>query len=111
MLPMERRFFDRKTVHLKAERLSGDESNAVFIKNISEHGLHVITTPVETADKFPPDTFFDLRFQLSSGETIELQCIVRWAYQNDPPDDLTSSVGIEIIDPPARYKEFVKNLP
>ena len=111
MLSMERRLFERKTVHLKAERLSGDESNAVFIKNISEQGLQIITTPAERADDYPPDTFFDLRFQLSSGETIELQCIVKWAYQNDPPDDLTSSVGMEIIDPPLRYKEFVKNLP
>lgn len=108
---MERRRSERKTIHLKAERISGDESHAVFIENISEHGIHIITAQAEPAEDFPPDTPLDLRFQLSSGETIELNCRVRWSYQNTLPAGLTSNIGMEIIDPPLRYREFVKNLP
>jgi hypothetical protein len=108
---MERRRSERKTVHLKAERLSGNERHAVFIENISEHGIHIITAPSDSASDFPPNTPLDLRFQLSSGETIELHCIVRWSHQKTPPDGMTSSIGMEIIDPPLRYVEFVRKLP
>ncbi len=108
---MERRHFERKTVHLKAERISGNKSRAVFIENISEDGIYIITVPAEAGTDFTPGASLDLKFQLHSGETVNLQCTVIWSYQNALPDGLTTnSVGIEIIDPPSRYKEFVKNL-
>ncbi len=107
---MENRRSERKTVHLKAERISGDTSYAVFIENISEYGINIITAPAESGTNFIPGASLDLKLQLSSEETINLHCRVRWLYQNTPPDNLTNSIGIEIIDPPLRYKEFVKKL-
>jgi hypothetical protein len=106
----ERRHFKRKPIRIKAERLSGNESHGVFINNISEKGIHITHTPAGGAYIFPPNTPVDLRFQLSSGETIKLQCVVRWSHRNEPPDDETGSMGLEIIDPPERYREFVKSI-
>lgn len=108
---MEKRRSERKQIHLKAERISGDTSYAVFIENISEHGINIITAPAETGTAFIPGAPLDLKFQLSSGEIIGLNCTVIWSYQNTPPDELTSSIGMKITDPPLRYRDFVKSLP
>ena len=107
---MEKRRTKRIKVHLKAERISGNEKYGVFIENISEHGIHMITTPAETHKKYTPGTDIDLKFQLNTGETLNLQCKVRWAHLKIPPDGMTDSIGLEIIDPPEKYFEFVKTL-
>jgi len=107
---MERRRFERKKVYLKAERISGDRNHGVFIENISENGIQIITAPAESVIEFSSGTPIDLKFVLPSGEVINLNCIVKWADYTPPPYDATTTIGMEIIDPPLRYKEFVKNL-
>lgn len=108
---MERRRYKRKVVRSKAERISGNKNQAVFIENISENGIYMITAPAESTPDYIPGTTIKLRFQLSTGETIDLNCKVIWSYKETPPDGLTSSVGMEIIDPPLKYIEFVSTLP
>lgn len=107
---MEKRCSKRIKVNLKAERLSGNEKYGVFIENISENGIHMITTPSKTHKKYTRGTDIDLKFHLSSGETLNLQCKVRWAHLKIPPNGLTDSIGLEIIDPPLKYIEFVRAL-
>ena len=108
---MEKRRSVRKALRLKAERISGNSHHAVFIEDISEQGIRILTAPGGLKYEFFPDTPLNLKFELSTGEAIDLRCRVRWSYRNEPPNDLTSSVGMEIIDPPQRYREFVKNIP
>ncbi len=107
---MEKRRSKRIKVNLKAERISGNEKNGVYIEDISENGIHMITTPSSAHEKYTPGTDIDLKFQLSSGETLNLHCKVRWAHSKIPPNGLTDSIGLEIIDPPPKYIEFVKAL-
>lgn len=107
---MEKRRSRRIKINLKAERISGDEKCGVFIENISENGIHMITTPSEMHEKYRPGTDIDLKFHLSSGETLSLHCKVRWAHLKIPTNGLTDSIGLEIIDPPRRYIEFVRAL-
>jgi len=107
---MERRRTRRIKVNLKAERISGNKKYGVFIENISEHGIHMITTSAETHKKYTPGTDIDLKFQLVRGETINLQCKVRWAHLKVPPDGMTDSIGLEVIDPPVKYLQFIKTL-
>jgi len=107
---MERRQFKRKVVKLKAERISGNEHRAVFIENISENGIYMITAPSKATTNYIPGTELDLKFQFSSGEAIDLHCKVIWSYKRTPPDGLADSIGLEIIDPPLKYREFVKTL-
>jgi hypothetical protein len=109
-MAMERRRSKRIKVNLKAERISGDEKYGVFIENISEQGICMITTHLKAHSKYIPGTDIDLRFQLSSGETLNLFCKVIWAHLKIPPDGLTDSIGLEIIDPPPQYIEFVRVL-
>jgi hypothetical protein len=106
---MGKRRSERKIVRLKAERISGDENHAVFIENLSEEGIYMITAPAKTSMDFTPGTKLELKFQLPSGETLNLRCKVIWSCKT-PPDGLTNSVGMEIIAPPLKYKEFIKTL-
>ncbi len=105
---MERRRAKRHTVKLKAERLSCTHNCSVFIENLSERGIHLITTPPEKKD-YITGSEIDLRFELKSGDEIKLNCNVKWAYNNSS-QDMTNSVGLEIVDPPAEYREFLKTL-
>ena len=106
---MERRRSKRITVNLKAERISCTENCSVFIENLSEKGIYIITAPSMNTE-YVPGSELDLELELSNGETVSLNCNVKWAYDSSP-EDMTSSVGLEIIDPPFEYKEFIKNLP
>ncbi len=105
---MERRRTKRITVDLKAERISCNKNCSVFIENLSENGIHMITAPSKSND-YVTGTELDLKLKLSKGETINLRCKVKWSYKNSP-DDLTNSVGLEIIEPPSKYKELIKTL-
>ena len=68
-----------------------------------------MTAPAKKND-YVPGTEIDLRLKLSKGETMTLNCNVKWAYENSP-EDMTKSVGLEIIDPPREYITFIKTLP
>ena len=105
---MERRRSKRVTISLDAERISCTKNCSVFIENLSESGIYMITAPVKNND-YVPGTEIDLKLKLSNGETINLNCNVKWAYDNSP-EDLTNNVGLEILDPPQKYIEFIKTL-
>lgn len=104
----ERRNSKRLTVNLKAERLSCSNNCSVFIENLSETGIHMITAPAKNPKLFVPGSAVELKLKTTNGKTIKLQCNVKWAYDNSP-EDMTNSVGLEIIDPPDAYLAFVKN--
>lgn len=103
---MERRRSERIKIKLKGERISCTSNCSVFIEDISETGIKMITAPYMEND-FTPSKDLDLELELSNGDTIDLNCHVKWFYDN-PSNDHSSSVGLEIIDPPQEYKEFVK---
>ncbi|MBI5666079.1 MAG: PilZ domain-containing protein [Nitrospirae bacterium] len=104
---MERRGARRVTINLRAERISCINNCSVFIENISETGIYMITAP-EKKNNYVPGTELDLELELSNGKTIHLNCNVKWA--DDSSDDKSKSVGLEIINPPLEYKEFLKAL-
>ena len=109
-IAMEKRRSKRIKVHLKAERISGDKNYGVFIENISENGIQMLTTPSSEHIKYTTGTDIDVKFHLSKGKTLNLHCKVRWSYLKIPPNGLTDSIGLEIIDAPLQYIEFVKAL-
>jgi hypothetical protein len=108
--PMERRRSRRIKLNVKAERISGDKKYGVFIENISETGIHMTTSSSKEHLKYIAGKDVDLQLSLTSGEIIHLHCKVRWLYVRTPPDALTDSIGLDIIDPPLRYIHFVKSL-
>ena len=103
----ERRLSKRLTVSMKAERISCTNNCSVFIENLSDTGIHMITAPAKNPNLFVPGSAIQLKLKIATGNTIKLQCKVKWAYDNSP-EDLTNSVGLEILDPPDTYLKFVK---
>ncbi len=88
---------------------------AEVIENISEYGISMRTTK-----DFTPGKTLKLKFQLPSGEKLNLHCKIIWSHKT-PPHGLTKSMGIdppseytamglEIIRPPLKYKKFFKTL-
>ncbi|MBI5056591.1 MAG: PilZ domain-containing protein [Nitrospirae bacterium] len=105
---MDKRRSKRITVNLKAERISCTNNCSVFIENLSEDGIYMTTAPAKK-NEYVPGKEIDLELELNNGKIINLNCHVKWAIDNSP-DDLTSSVGLEIIDPPSEFKNFVRTL-
>ncbi len=105
---MERRSARRLVVNLKAERLSCTKNCSVFIENLSDTGIYMITAPSKSLD-YEPGRKLLLKLELATGKTLNLQCNVKWSYDNSP-EDLTNSVGLEIINPPDEYMKFVSTL-
>jgi hypothetical protein len=106
---MERRRSERKVVSIKAELVTDSATYTVFIENINKNGLYIVTKPERVRVDFTPGKTYDVRFETPSNELINLHCRVVWSYKT-PPHGLTDSVGMEIIDPPAKYREFINNL-
>lgn len=107
---MEKRRSKRIKVNLKAERISGDEKYGIFIENISENGIHILTTASREHVKYSAGSDVDLHFKLTNGKTLNLHCKVRWSCLKTPPNGLTDSIGLEIINPPSQYIDFVRTL-
>ena len=106
---MERRRYKRKTLRLNAESITGDTGFAVFIENLSESGIYMITSPSKTLKEFSPETKVNLKFKLPSKEVLSLRCKVIWSHKASP-DSPAYSVGLEIIKPPEKYIKFVRAL-
>lgn len=108
--PLERRRSERITINLRAERISGNETRSVFIENISENGINITIAPPEIEMDYAPGNEIDLTFLLPSAETVDLQCKIIWACKRTPPDGLTSNIGLEIINPPLKYIEWIESI-
>jgi Tfp pilus assembly protein PilZ len=105
---MEKRRSKRVTVNLKAERISCTDNCSVFIENLSESGISMLTTNNKKSE-YVPGSEIDLELELKNGDTINLNCNVKWVY-NNLAQEKTKNVGLEIIDPPQTYMDFIKSL-
>ncbi len=106
---MEKRIHKRKIVAYKVEVLADGISYAGIVENISEKGLYMIANPSKTSIDFTSGTKLELKFQLPSGESLNLPCQVKWSYKT-PPHGLTYSMGMEILKQSPEYIEFISAL-
>ena len=107
---MDKRVSKRIPVRLEAYIFSGDKTYVGFIDNVSEGGFqYLIVTTIQAPKDFKPDNIIQLYFQIPSGETLRLFCKVKW-YLKSSPDNKPATLGIEIIDPSPKFKEFIRTL-
>ena len=106
---MEHRRLKRITVDLEARLFFGRTVYSGIIRNISEEGMFVRTSPIYTPIDLDSGTTLQIECRLPAGEELNLNCSVKWSLKI-PPENLRSCIGIKIIDPPVEYKEFVKIL-
>ena len=104
---MSDRIFKRIPVNIEAEIISYSGSYPAYIRNVSEHGIHVKVAEMEPVSFSKPDTKVDLKFRLPSGTTINLYCRKKWSNKNTA-NSFIENIGIEIIDPPDEYIKFLR---
>lgn len=107
---MTKRRSNRIECNISANIISGDRACGGFIDNISEDGVeYLLTSEIKSSKDFIPERIITLNFQTSSGETLNLDCEVRW-YLRTAPEDETLTVGMKILSPPSVYREFLKDI-
>ena len=107
---MQTRRSRRKLVSLMAECISEGRNRPVFIGNVSEEGMHMVTLNKGKEAQFFPGKNVELKLRLSPDKRIPLRCEVRWVSAERPQYGATYGVGVEIINPSAQYVSFIKSL-
>lgn len=103
----------RKSVQLPANLIINDESHSGLIINISSSGvgIYVDTTFQEGILNFDKKSLLKLELRSTDKERIILNCKVRWLrIQERLPHGLTTSMGIEIFDPPSNFISLFQSL-
>lgn len=109
MIP-SRKLTARTPVRLKAKIILGGETYPGFIQNVSESGIgYFIESVIKVEKDFTPKKMMELNFEVSSGETLKLDCEIIWCSRKSP-DDKNLKIGVKIIKPSKKYKKFAKNL-
>ncbi len=107
---MERRRHKRIYIHLKATITVDDRTYDGYIENISESGIgYLMASPESIKDDFLSSKSIELKLQMQPGKTIVLDCIAKWA-KKGLASGKTIGVGMNIIDPPVEYGDWVSAL-
>lgn len=81
-----------------------------LIRDVSECGLGYLMTSLNgTVNDFTPEKTIMLIFKTSSGETLNLNCEVKWFLKSSPSDDKLT-LGMKVSELNAEYEEYVKTL-
>ncbi len=105
---MNKRRFERVADSLDAEIIMKENSYAGIIMNFSEHGLNMVTATLFDIANITAETLLDLKCKLPSGDTVDINCEVKWFNQKPSPFGVSFCIGMEIKDPPIEYTEFVQ---
>lgn len=107
---VEKRYNERMPCHLNARIVSEDKTYDGFIENASESGIgYLITSSVPLRDELEINDNVELHFQISSDDSINLNCEVVWT-KRGLFSGKTIGIGINIINPPSEYKKWIRNL-
>lgn len=107
---MEKRHFKRTPVRLEAFILSGDQTYAGSIENVSENGFeYLMHTPIKAPEDFHFEKTVEIYLQIPSGEAVNMFCTVRWL-SNRPSVDGPLTIGIKIADPSPKFKDLIRTL-
>ncbi len=100
-LNMNRRSFDRVDMSLPVKYVCEDTLYSGTIKNLSENGMFI-----KTGNFLPCINWIEILVPLEN----EISKFFARIRRIEKVDDSNYSMGIEILDPPVSYIEFVGNL-
>lgn len=105
----DKRIHDRIIVRLKAVLSFKGMSYVGMIENISEHGLYIISLPLNQQIDFSSGTIHEMKLPTGTGEAVIVHCKIQWAYKT-PPYGLTNSIDMEVVNPSPAYRRFLGTL-
>ena len=104
----------RKAVKLPANLIVAGKKHSGFVINISEKGagMFVInTTFPESTINCTKGSLLKLEVQSTLGVYFTLQCRIRWLkIKKCSSNVMTTSMGMEVIDPPPSFIKLFKSL-
>jgi hypothetical protein len=110
---------ERFSVNLNSVITSGFRNYLGFIENVSEEGLAYIRVERDTFNltlkEFTPEKIINIILVVADGETLNLNCQIKWSSLLSSPwplpqDYPTLGLGMKIIDPPKKYREYLETL-
>ena len=107
---MDNRRCKRKIDNLEAEIVTDEICYSGIILNLSEKGLYMVTATKYSVDDIKPSKVLKMKCRLPSGGLLNMNCEVKWFRTKNSPYGISFSMGMEIIDPPVQYREFLKTL-
>jgi hypothetical protein len=107
---MEKRRRKRVIENLDAEIIAGDTMYAGIVMNFSEDGLYMVAATSNKFAEVDDHTGIKLKCTLPSGEALSMNCEIKWFQKKTSPHGTSFGMGMEIVNPPAKYKRFVKSL-
>lgn len=110
MKDAEKRRTERIVESLDAEIIANNKTYNGLIMNFSEDGLYMVTATANSVVDITPLTVVDLKCGLPSNEKLSLKCKVKWFQTKNSPHGISFSMGMEILNPPKEYKDFIKSL-
>lgn len=111
----QKKLFKRFNVRLMSLVSSNGKSYAGFIHDVSEEGLAFETYYfASTLTKISTKKIIKLTVKIPSGEMLNINCEIIWSSKHSPLHLLQNytihKIGMRIVDPPSKYKEYVKEL-
>jgi hypothetical protein len=107
---VEKRRSQRVDFKVKAKSISKNKGYQGSIENFSREGM-LKSIPNGHVLDIIPGTTVGVSFQIPSGETLNLECEVKWIrHLPDMPYGIKHHVGMEVQNPPQKYTEFVEGL-
>jgi hypothetical protein len=104
----------RRAVHLPTNLIAAGEKHSGFVINISGQGVGMFvlnTTFPESTINCTKGSLLKLEVQSTLGVYLTLQCRIRWLrIKKCSSTGMTTSMGMEVIDPPPSFIKLVKSL-
>jgi hypothetical protein len=108
---MEKRRYKRINYKLNADVICDTENYKGIIENLSASGIFKIVISDKSVIAFVPGGSLRVRFESPSGQHFDLDCEIRWSRINTrSPFVLKYNLGVQIIEPPQDYADFLKSL-
>ena len=97
---MDRRAFERVPASFRARFLSGNRPDSATVTNFSENGMCI-----GSGYCLPCDDTLELLIPLH----VEVLRVLVKIRRMEKVDDFNYTLGVELVDPPHEYLEFVMN--
>jgi hypothetical protein len=106
---MDKRRSERIMENLDAEIIAGGISYPGIIMNFSEMGLYMVTATANSVVDITPSSTVELKCNLPNGQSLNMNCEVKWFQTKTSPHGVSFSMGMEIKSPPKAYEDFLNS--
>jgi CheY-like chemotaxis protein len=107
---VDKRLFEKAPVNLYAKIIFGGKTYDGYIENAAREGTeYLMTFCIKASEEFKPEKKAEIYFKIPASETIKLTCEIMWFFVS-PHDIRTEILGMEIKNPPLKYREFIESL-